>query len=151
MNSLIKPIEFTTSACRCRRIRPRGSPAIKFVEFVDEFQIRGRIGNRSIRIEINSSIRISFRLYEFRPSRNSYTNQRISLNSYDEFPFRLYEFRLQTISSIRISSPGDEFGSRRISYTNFVYEFSTWGRISYTNFVSKSISLANFRRGGVTF
>ena len=127
-------------------------PGIQFVEFVNELWNRGRMENSSIRIELNSSIRISIRLYEFRPSRNSYTNStnfvefvwRISLETnsvctnFVSKPFRLYEFRLK----------GHELGSRQNSYTDFVYEFSTWGRISYTNFVSESNSLANFRRGG---
>ena len=108
----------------------------------------------SIRISSmrNSSIRISIRPYEFRPSWNSYTKLtnfvefvwRISWGTnfvYTNFvskPIRLYEIRVK----------GDEFGSRRISYTKIRIRIYIWGRNSYTKFVSKSNSPTNFRRGG---
>ena len=134
-------------------------PGIKFVEFVYEFQIRGRIGNHSFRYEFRLC---EIRLYEFQFVHTNFVlaeirirNWRISLNSYDEF-------RGGRISSIRISSPNqfvytkfvsrgtnlarDEFRIRK-----FVYEFTFGDEIRVRNSYPNPIRQRIFVGGGSRF
>ena len=82
----------------------RPSPVVHYVHFVYQIVIRGRNGKRRFRIEIISSIRNPFRLYEFRPTRIPYTKS----TNFVDFVYEIW------ISSIRISSPN------QFVYTKFV-------------------------------
>ena len=141
-NSFIKPSEFVVSGGWSRPTRPDShqiDPRLPIrirsansytncweTKFVSKkFVIR--IFNSSIRnsSQPNFVYEFAIRLYEIR------LRDQFVYTKFVSKPIRLYEFRLQTISSIRISSQGGRNGPE----TNSVYEFRIRNRHLGTEFV----------------